>query len=370
MLSIPSGGDKRRPASDWPPDKSHRLRAGRSAKLIVAREAFACALLDDETLRCWGENNNGQVEYSTHPTHHQPAPPITIPAWGFALWHRRLLWPAPPAAPLCLPAHHLTGSVGSIGSALFGDGGDVGGQQRVSSARATPHRAPQPAISDRHAIAYSWWCSCWPAYVGGPRPTRLRPPRGCPDTALSALTLAGRLSQRVIAIPAVLALMLAGVVPRIEQSDISMSTWVRFVHPSWLVYTCALLDNDAIRWWGGRSVVTHPTDRAPCLTRSTWGRSAASLGPIAWRCSISVGGTCAGLGYGDTPASGHSDPVSDRASLALGTSHTRVLDNDTAVLGVPGGRSATATPRADGLSDLGGGAPRPSVRAPLGAVGR
>jgi len=40
---------------------SVNLGTGRTAKSVVAGTAYACALLDNDTVKCWGDNNSGQL---------------------------------------------------------------------------------------------------------------------------------------------------------------------------------------------------------------------------------------------------------------------------------------------------------------------
>ncbi|CAA9512474.1 MAG: hypothetical protein AVDCRST_MAG53-2656, partial [uncultured Solirubrobacteraceae bacterium] len=42
-----------------------KLGAGRTARAITAGRLHTCALLDDQTVRCWGANGNGQLGYGT-----------------------------------------------------------------------------------------------------------------------------------------------------------------------------------------------------------------------------------------------------------------------------------------------------------------
>ncbi len=41
------------------------LGTGRSVKAIYAGTSNACALLDDDSVKCWGWNNTGQLGYGT-----------------------------------------------------------------------------------------------------------------------------------------------------------------------------------------------------------------------------------------------------------------------------------------------------------------
>ena len=54
-----SVGDDESPGSVAPVD----LGGGRTAKAITAGGAHSCALLDDDSVRCWGFNGNGQLGY-------------------------------------------------------------------------------------------------------------------------------------------------------------------------------------------------------------------------------------------------------------------------------------------------------------------
>ena len=51
------------------------LGAGRTAKMVSAGSDHACAILDDDTLKCWGGNGNGQLGYGD--TNHRSSPEAT-----------------------------------------------------------------------------------------------------------------------------------------------------------------------------------------------------------------------------------------------------------------------------------------------------
>ena len=55
-----------------PPATGINLGQGRTARQIVAGYEHTCALLDDNSLVCWGENGNGQWGWGTLPT--KPVP--------------------------------------------------------------------------------------------------------------------------------------------------------------------------------------------------------------------------------------------------------------------------------------------------------
>ena len=56
-----SRGDDRFPISDTPVD----LGTGRTAKAISTGALHACAILDDDTVKCWGRNLHGQLGYGS-----------------------------------------------------------------------------------------------------------------------------------------------------------------------------------------------------------------------------------------------------------------------------------------------------------------
>ncbi len=62
MVSVGGGGDT--PASAGPVD----LGAGRTAEAITAGALHTCAVLDNGTVRCWGFNQNGQLGYGATST--------------------------------------------------------------------------------------------------------------------------------------------------------------------------------------------------------------------------------------------------------------------------------------------------------------
>ena len=51
------------------------LGSGRTAKAICAGSYYSCAILDDGTVKCWGSNGNGQLGYGD--TTNRDAPPAT-----------------------------------------------------------------------------------------------------------------------------------------------------------------------------------------------------------------------------------------------------------------------------------------------------
>ena len=39
------------------------LGPGRTAKAVAAGDSFTCAILDDDTIKCWGQNGGGRLGY-------------------------------------------------------------------------------------------------------------------------------------------------------------------------------------------------------------------------------------------------------------------------------------------------------------------
>ncbi len=58
-----------------PPTDVVDLGVGRTAKAVAVGDYYTCAILDNDTLKCWGRNNDGQLGYGN--TTQQTAPPTT-----------------------------------------------------------------------------------------------------------------------------------------------------------------------------------------------------------------------------------------------------------------------------------------------------
>jgi alpha-tubulin suppressor-like RCC1 family protein len=71
-----------------PPDTAVNLGQGRTAKLIAAGNAHTCAQLDDDSIKCWGANANGELGYED--TNQRSAPPALGVALGTGRVPRRL----------------------------------------------------------------------------------------------------------------------------------------------------------------------------------------------------------------------------------------------------------------------------------------
>ena len=56
-----------------PPNSSINLGAGRTAKQVSVGEYNICALLDNDTVKCWGRNNHGQLGYGDTIQRNTPA---------------------------------------------------------------------------------------------------------------------------------------------------------------------------------------------------------------------------------------------------------------------------------------------------------
>ena len=48
------------------------LGSGRTAKTVSAAEYHTCAILDDDTLKCWGNNYDGQLGYGDTTSRNSP----------------------------------------------------------------------------------------------------------------------------------------------------------------------------------------------------------------------------------------------------------------------------------------------------------
>ena len=59
LAPLPSIGDNEQPAAYGPVD----FGPNRTAKAITAGRSHTCAILDDDSVRCWGRGDNGQLGY-------------------------------------------------------------------------------------------------------------------------------------------------------------------------------------------------------------------------------------------------------------------------------------------------------------------
>jgi len=72
-----------------PPDAIVNLGSGRTAKYVAAGSGHTCALLDDDTVKCWGYNSYGQLGYED--VNQRSAPPALAVSLGAGHVARRLL---------------------------------------------------------------------------------------------------------------------------------------------------------------------------------------------------------------------------------------------------------------------------------------
>lgn len=72
-----------------PPATAVNLGAGRTAKLIAAGASHTCALLDNDTIKCWGANGYGQLGYED--VNQRSSPPALAVALGTGRTAYRLL---------------------------------------------------------------------------------------------------------------------------------------------------------------------------------------------------------------------------------------------------------------------------------------
>lgn len=328
------------------------LGVGRTAKHIVAGATFTCAFLDDGTVKCWGNNDKTQAEYSVHKTRMLSA------SSGAAIAQIRCTGTCMSAyeqsrCGTCQTACQSTQACavgrctlkpqqmaagGSFICALFADGArcwgeNKGGQHGVGD--TTQRTAPQVAAINlgggrtakfiatgtEHtcAILDNDSVKCWGLNGSGQLGYGDTMSRSSPLTNSSPINLgAGRTAKSVVA---------------------------------GAYHTCALLDDNTVKCWGnnflGALGVGGSTNRtAPEATPLNLGRSAKSIAAgYGHTCAILDDGSvkCWGyndagqLGYGDTtnrssPAANVIDLGAGRSakSIATGYSHTcALLDNDT-----------------------------------------
>lgn len=72
-----------------PPDTAVNLGTGRTAKRIAAGASHTCAWLDDDSIKCWGSASSGQLGYED--TNQRSAPPALAVNLGTGRLPRRLL---------------------------------------------------------------------------------------------------------------------------------------------------------------------------------------------------------------------------------------------------------------------------------------
>lgn len=65
-------GDGTTTDRDAPPATSIDLGSGRTAKSIAVGPAHVCAVLDDDTLKCWGNNGGGRLGYGDTTNRNKP----------------------------------------------------------------------------------------------------------------------------------------------------------------------------------------------------------------------------------------------------------------------------------------------------------
>jgi alpha-tubulin suppressor-like RCC1 family protein len=110
-----------------PPDAPVNLGTGRTALLVTAGANHTCALLDDGSIKCWGINANGQLGYED--TNQRSAPAALAVNVGTGRLATRLL--AGDNGTCVLLTDNGLKCWGINNSGLFGTGGDPGGANQV-----------------------------------------------------------------------------------------------------------------------------------------------------------------------------------------------------------------------------------------------
>jgi alpha-tubulin suppressor-like RCC1 family protein len=110
-----------------PPDAIVNLGAGRAAKRVVAGASHTCALLDDDTIKCWGINSSGQLGYED--TNQRSAPPALTVSLGTGRVARRLLADTDHSCVILADNGLKCWGVNTSGSFGLGTSGEVHGDQ-------------------------------------------------------------------------------------------------------------------------------------------------------------------------------------------------------------------------------------------------
>ena len=71
QLGLNNTGDR-----NEPPSAAINLGQGRTARQVAAGKDHTCALLDNHTVKCWGENSLGVLGYEPHSSSRN------VPPWG------------------------------------------------------------------------------------------------------------------------------------------------------------------------------------------------------------------------------------------------------------------------------------------------
>jgi alpha-tubulin suppressor-like RCC1 family protein len=110
-----------------PPDAPVNLGTGRTALLVTAGANHTCALLDDGTIKCWGINSNGQLGYED--TNQRSAPAALAVNVGTGRLATRLL--AGDNGTCVILTDNGLKCWGINQSGMFGTGGPIGGSNSV-----------------------------------------------------------------------------------------------------------------------------------------------------------------------------------------------------------------------------------------------
>jgi Regulator of chromosome condensation (RCC1) repeat len=318
-------------ASDLCSDDTPACFAGvcGSRAMVAAGGVHTCALLDDGTVRCWGDNTVGQLGVSGASNTMTPAPSVDLGA---------------KAVSISMAGLHSCAALETNGVDCWGDNaaGELGTGDQVF--HPTPV-APSGSLSNVIAVATgadhtcvidpAGGLSCWGRDIGGPiagdSTTQLVPvnvPIESPVLAIAAgdqRTVALSYGGRVYALGKLTSSSYSGMMPRALNTP---SAAVAVAAGGY--QACAILDGGDLRCWGNDSNNSTINLFAgdPPQAVSLPGKAIA----------VAVGGqfTCAVLESGDLSCWG------DNYSGQLGLGHTRAQPTPSPPISV-GGKAIAVT---------------------------